>query len=135
MPNHEFSCDCGHIAHNSYFICTHCYNAVCDACQLNGICQMCIEHMKSVNKLCNFIESNIYIISRIQHDTVKYMKYKRELELLRTIYNTIISGDSIEIGDYIYNYLTESKDINILIENSSINLCNILFTNKIYLSE
>ena len=52
----------------------------------NGICNLCIEHRISVEKLCDFIQNNVHILEYLENDKIKFYKYKKHLELLRTIY-------------------------------------------------
>lgn len=122
----EFACDCGHLSNFTPCICTTCSQTICNDCHVNGVCNLCIEHNSAVNELFIFIEKNVIIIEIIYYDKQKYYFYKKILEQLRTVYNHIINGDSIEIDGEIYNYLTEPKYIYDLIDNSSLKLYNIL---------
>tara|TARA_B110000483_G_scaffold239591_1_gene318388 strand:+ start:2605 stop:3012 length:408 start_codon:yes stop_codon:yes gene_type:complete len=131
MTNNELNCNRDDSNVNSHVICSNCYDSTFNEHKISGNCNLCIEHIKSVNKLFTFIENNINIIQKIYDDRQKYIRYKEELELLRTIYNTIITGDSIEINNEIFNYLTDAKYIYQLIDSSTINLYNILYTNEI----
>lgn len=113
----RISCDCGHCSY-TFNICTVCDQSICPTSSNNGVCSLCIEHRISVEKLCNFIEQNIYVLEYLENDRVKYYKYKNYLEYLRNIYNHIVNYDSIIYENEIYNYLCDSKLIYKLIEKS-----------------
>ena len=125
-----FSCDCGHCSY-TYNICSVCDQSICLNCSENGtnlgtndgICRLCIEHRISVEKLCDFIEKNVNLLEYLQNDKLKYYKYKKYLELLRTIYLHIKNFDSFNYEGEAYNYLSEPEIIYNLIKK---------FTNKLY---
>ena len=75
-----------------------------------------------MNKLFDFIEININILYNIDYNSKKYIMYKNVLETLRTIYNNIITFNSIIYENDVYNYLSEPEIIYNLIEKSTTKL-------------
>lgn len=126
MNNCEISCDCGHLSDNQINICVICDQSICYECITGNVCNLCIQHNEAVNKLYSFIEYNIHILEYIQHDICKYIRYKNILQTLRTIYNHIITYESIVYLGEAYNYLCEPEIIYNLIKTSYFELNNIL---------
>jgi len=128
-----FNCDCGHCSH-TYNICSVCDQSICLNCSENGtnlgtndgICRLCVEHHISVEKLCDFIEKNVNVLEYLQNDKLKYYKYKKYLELLRTIYLHIKNFDSFNYEGEAYNYLCEPELIYNLIKKSSRDMYDIV---------
>lgn len=123
----DYSCDCGHLAPRIN-TCSVCNQTICNDCcntdlhERNTICNLCIEHRVSVNKLFDFIEININILYNIDYNSKKYIMYKNVLETLRTIYNNIITFNSIIYENDVYNYLSEPEIIYNLIKKSTTKL-------------
>ena len=123
----DYSCDCGHLAPRIN-TCSVCNQTICNDCcntdlhERNTICNLCREHRVSVNKLFDFIEININILYNIDYNSKKYIMYKNVLETLRTIYNNIITFNSIIYENDVYNYLSEPEIIYNLIEKSTTKL-------------
>ena len=128
-----FSCDCGHCFH-TFNICSVCDQSICLNCsenginlgKSNGICNLCIEHRISVEKLCDFIEKNVNVLEYLENDKIKFYKYKKHLELLRTIYLHIKNYDSFNYEGEAYNYLCEPELIYKLIAKSNKKLYDIV---------
>tara|TARA_Y200000002_G_scaffold376922_1_gene381571 strand:+ start:1818 stop:2249 length:432 start_codon:yes stop_codon:yes gene_type:complete len=121
------SCDCGHLS-QTYYVCSVCDQEVCNDCSNvydnqeihNTICNLCIDHRESVDKLFDFIEINVHILENIEYNSTKYIKYKDTLQTLRMLYVIIISFDSITYENEVYNYLSEPEIIYNLIEKFTI---------------
>ncbi len=124
----NISCDCGHVT-QTHFVCTICDQIICDDCtnmnsnEQTAVCNLCVEHKEAVEKLFDFIELNIIVLENIEYNSLKYLKYKETLQILKMLYNIIISFDSITYEDEVYNYLSEPEIIYNLIKK---------FTNKLY---
>lgn len=125
MVSSNYTCDCGHLS-SFYSECTHCNQSICQDCMIGNVCQLCIEFNRSINHLCNFIEYNIPILEQFEYNSYKYNEYKRILENLITIYNSIISGQSIYIEDELYHSTIDPEHISKLLEDSYYELLAII---------